>query len=49
MTLLALNNHRTVLVREHLGPGIGTSRLIPLGGQPLPAGGLPIDQPLNAR
>lgn len=45
MTLLALNNHRTVLVREHLGPGIGTSRLIALGGQPLPAGGLPIDQP----
>lgn len=45
MTLLALNNHRTLLVREHLGPGINTSRLIALGGQSRPAGGLPIDTP----
>jgi len=45
MHLLALNNHRTVLVSEHLGPGINRSGLIALGGQTLPAVGLPMDRP----
>jgi len=45
MSLLALNNHRTVLVSEHWGPGINHSRLIALGGQPPPPGGLPMDRP----
>jgi hypothetical protein len=42
-TLWAINNHRTVLVRDQMGPGVSSWRLIALGGQALPGGGLPIN------
>jgi probable HAF family extracellular repeat protein len=45
VTVFAVNNHRTVLARLHFGPGVNRVALVPLGGQSVPAGGAPIDQP----
>lgn len=45
LTVFAVNNHRTVLARIHEGPGVNRVSLVPLGGQPIPAGGVPIDRP----
>lgn len=45
MTLAALNNHRTVLAGEYWHASSGRSRLIALGGQPLPSSLAPIERP----
>lgn len=45
VTAIALNDARTVLVRVSWGPGLETSCLVALGGQSLPGGALPIDDP----